>query len=86
MRMSAPAREQRKAAHLARLAAKDNPNYPALYAATPHEQAVAAQQGAERKARRDAISAAETTAHAENVGAVDIFTTGQIATPADAEE
>lgn len=89
MRMSPAAREARKEAHLARLSAKGRPDYPLLYAATPHERAVAATQGAERKALRDAISKAEATGAAEDAGAVAVFT-GQIATTAagsdDAEE
>ena len=85
MRMSPAAREARKEAHLARVSAKGREDYPLLYAATPHEQAVAAKQGAERAALRDAISNAEAEAHAEDVGAVAVFT-GQIATSADAEE
>jgi len=88
MRMSPAAREKRKEAHLARLAAKGRDDYPALYASTPHERAVAATQGAERKALRDAISKTEAKASAEDVGAVAVFT-GQIATtaagPDDAE-
>ena len=85
MRMSPAAREKRKEAHLARVAAKGRDDYPALYAATPHERAVAATQGAERKALRDAISKAEAKASAEDVGAVAVFT-GQMATSAAAEE
>jgi len=87
--MSPAAREARKEAHLARLAAKSRDDYPLLYAATPHEQAVAAKQGAERKALRDAVSDAEAQGVAEAVGAVQVFT-GQMATtaagPDDAEE
>ena len=85
MRMSPAAREARKAAHLARVSAKGREDYPLLYAATPHERAVAATQGAERKALRDAISNTEAEGHAEDVGAVAVFT-GQMATSADAEE
>ena len=85
MRMSPAAREKRKEAHLARVAAKGREDYPALYAATPHEREVARTQGAERKALRDAISKAEAKASAEDVGAVAVFT-GQMATSAAAEE
>ena len=84
MRMSPAARETRKEAHLARVAAKGREDYPVLYAATPHEREVARTQGAERKALRDA-SKAETKASAEDVGAVAVFT-GQMATSAAAEE
>ncbi len=85
MRMSPAAREAKNNARDARLAAKGTAEYPLLYAAQPREIAVAKQQGAERKARRDAISAAEAKAHAEDVGAVQVFT-GQIATASASAE
>ncbi len=85
MRMSPAARETRKEAHLARVSAKGREDYPVLYAATPHERAVAATQGAERRALRDAISKAEAKGAAEDVGAVAVFS-GQMTTSADAEE
>ena len=85
MRMSEPARAAKNAARDARLAAKGTADYPLLYAAQPHQIAVAKQQGAERKARRDAISAAEAKGHAEDVGAVQVFT-GQMATTAAASD
>lgn len=74
MRMSEEARAIRKKAQLARLATKTQPGYPALYASQPHQIAIAAEQGAERRLARSIRNQAQTAAIAAAESATSVFT------------
>ena len=73
---SAEEREALKKAHLARLAAKGSPDYPALYASQPEQQRKAAANAAARKAERDAKDAIQRATVDAAAGAVDAFSGG----------
>ncbi len=75
MILSEETRAARKKAQLTRLAAKDTDieNYPALYASQPEQQRIAAEQGAQRKAQREAKDALNQAALQSANEAVDVF-------------
>ncbi len=66
-------RAAQKKAQLARLAAKGTPEYPALYASQPEQIRKAAEQGAIRKAERDAKNALRDAMQKSANEAVEIF-------------
>jgi hypothetical protein len=70
--ISSETQAARKKAQLARLAAKGSPEYAAIYAQQPEQLIIAAEQGAARKAVREAKAAHNTAALvAANVAAGD---------------
>ncbi len=73
MILSEEARAAAKKAQLARLAARGTPEYPALYASQPAQVRKAAEQGAIRKAERDAKNALSDAMQKSANEAVEIF-------------
>ena len=73
MIVSESTQKARKKAQLARLAAKGTPGYGALYASQPEQQRIAAEQGAQRKAVRDAKNALNAAALQSANEAAEVF-------------
>ena len=73
MSSSEATRAAAKKAQLARLAAKRSPDYPKVYAAQPEQVRIAAEQGAARKAVRDAKLAIDAVAASNAAAATESF-------------
>lgn len=73
MQLSEDTRAAQKKAQLARLAAKGTPEYLALYASQPEQIRIAAEQGAQRKAERDAKNALNAAKLKAANEAVEVF-------------
>ena len=73
MKLSNEARAAAKEAQMVRLKAKGTPEYPALYASQPAEIRIAAEQGAKRKAEREAKNALSAAILKSSTEAVEIF-------------
>jgi hypothetical protein len=73
MKLSEETRAARKKAQLSRLAAKGTPDYPALYASQPEQVRIAVEQGAQRKAQREAKDALNQAVLKSSNEAVEVF-------------
>lgn len=73
MRLSEESQAIRKKAHLARVAAKSQPGYPALYGSQPHEIAKGNEQRAARQLTRGIKNQADTAARAAAESAASVF-------------
>lgn len=73
MQVSQSTRSAQKTAQLARLAAKGKPGYGALYASQPEQVRIAAEQGKERKAIRDAKNSLNLAALKAAGETADVF-------------
>ena len=80
MLLSEEGRATRKAAQIARLERKSDPDYPAIYASQPAEIQKAAEQRATRQAERALKNQAATAAIANAESAASHFNSGSMAT------